>query len=379
MTMEVEGDRPDHFAEVVRRAVDRFEAAAREAAGVGVELQEFRGPHLAPSGGGYQPLEFLRVGMTEKLERDVHFLLIVTEVDLTAAGVRSTVALPSRLTNVAVLSTKRLDDDYRGGEEDRAAAVDRLAALLMHCFGHLLNLPHHPDPGNVMRDFAAVKNLSAMRDLTPEQRARMRRNLPREAHERVGRDRRAAFAVRMLFANAGGVLGSAWRANPVRLLARMPTMVTTALSVLLVLFFSPEPWDVGSTVEFYQLGLFSLVAVLGATAVLYRAFSFGAAAGRGRVLAESTVVTAAATLLSLFLTITLLFALFAGLTWLGAATVFPRKLMATWPTVDPAVRTADHIKLALFVAAIATLAGSLGGRADSRDLVRGVLFVDEEA
>ena len=58
--------------------------------------------------------------------------------------------------------------------------------------------------------------------------------------------------------------------------------------------------------------------------------------------------------------------------------MFPRKLMGTWPTVDPAVRTADHIKLSLFVASVATLAGSLGGRADSRDLVRGVLFVDEE-
>ncbi len=158
----------------------------------------------------------------------------------------------------------------------------------------------------------------------------------------------------------------------------MPTLVTTGLSVLLVLFFSPEPWDVGSTVELYQLGLFGAVAVGGATAALYRAFAFGATLGRGRTLAESAVVTAAATLLSLALTMTLLFALFAGLVWLGAATVFPRRLMETWPTVDPAVRTADHLKLSLFVAAIAVLAGSLGGRADSRDLVRGVLFVDEE-
>ena len=46
--------------------------------------------------------------------------------------------------------------------------------------------------------------------------------------------------------------------------------------------------------------------------------------------------------------------------------------------MDPAVRTLDHIKLSLFVAAFGTLAGSLGGRADSRDLVRGVLFIDEE-
>jgi hypothetical protein len=46
--------------------------------------------------------------------------------------------------------------------------------------------------------------------------------------------------------------------------------------------------------------------------------------------------------------------------------------------VDPAVRPIDHLKLSLFVAALGLLAGSLGGRADSKDLVRRVLFVDEE-
>ena len=227
-----------------------------------------------------------------------------------------------------------------------------------------------------MFDFAGVDDLPAMTALTDAQRATMRRNLPREAHERTGRG--VGFVLRMLAANAGGIVAAAGRANPLRLLARLPTMVTTALSVLLVLFFSPEPWDVGSTVALYQLALFGAVAVGGATAVLYRAFSFGARAGRGRTLAESTVVTAAATLLSLAATVALLFLLFAGLTWAAAATVFPEKLMETWPTVDPAVRTTDHIKLSLFVAGVATLAGSLGGRADSRDLVRGVLFVDEE-
>ena len=383
MTMEVEGDRPDHFAAVVRRAADAFEAEVAEAAGASVDLLEFRGPHLVPADGAYRPLDFLRIGITEKLDRGVQFLLIVTEVDLSSRSVAPAVALPSRLTNVAVLSTKRLDPSFRGEEPDEGSTAAALAALLRHCFGHLLNLPHHPGPGNVMFPFARPGDLPAMTELTDAQRARMRRNLPREAHERssprgAGRLGRCAFALKMLLANAPGVLGAAARANPVRLLARLPTMATTALSVLLVLFFSPEPWDVGSTVELYQLALFSLFAVAGATLVLYRSFAFGGVSGRGRALAESTVVTAAATLLSVGLTMALLFALFAGLAWLGAATVFPEQLMRTWPTVDPAVRTVDHIKLSLFVAAIAVLAGSLGGRADSRDLVRGVLFVDEE-
>jgi hypothetical protein len=134
----------------------------------------------------------------------------------------------------------------------------------------------------------------------------------------------------------------------------------------------------GSTVELYQLVLFSVVIVLAAATVLYRTFAFGGLLGRGRVLAESTIVTSVATGLSLVLMLLLLFVVFMGLTYLGTITIFPRKLMETWPTVDPAVRTLDHVKVSLFLAALGVLAGSLGGCADSKDLVRGVLFVDEE-
>ena len=378
MTMAVEGSAPDRFRRRVEAATRSFEQTIAGALGVRVELIAFRGPHLTPADGGYSPLDFLRIGMTEKLERGVQFLLVVTEVDLAADTFSYTVALPSRLTNTAVVSTKRLDPAFWGEDADEPRAEGNLATLLLHSFGHLLNLPHDPDPGNVMYDFAGVDDLPAMRTLTDAQRDRLRRALPREAHERTARDRHAAFVLHTLWRNRRGIAGAVLRANPVRLLARLPTMVTAALSVLIVLFFSPEIWDVASTVETYQLAAFSAVAVGVATAVLYRAFAFGGVLGRGRVLAESTVVTSAATALCLLATILLLFGLFAGLIWLGTATVFPRKLMATWPTVDPAVRTADHLKLSLFVAALGTLAGSLGGRADSRALVRGVLFVDEE-
>ena len=354
---------------------------------VGVELLTFSGPHFVPAGGAYPPLDFLRVGMTEKLERGLHFLLIVTEVDLTSTTFSTTVALPSRLTNVAVVSTKRLGPDFRGEEPDEGAATAALTTLLLHSFGHLLNLGHVADRGNVMHDVAGVEDLGSMRGWTDGQRAAMRRALPREAHERVSGGSAGArwgFVGRTLVRDWRSIGGAVVRANPLRLITRLPTMVTAALSVILVVFFSPEVWDVASTVEWYQLTGFAVVAVLTATAVLYRAFAFGGLlvlGGRGggrSPLAESTVVTAAATLLSLVSAVALLLLLFMGLAYLGTATIFPAKLMETWPTVDPATRTLDHVKLSLFVATLGTLAGSLGGKADSKDLVRGVLFVDEE-
>ena len=159
-------------------------------------------------------------------------------------------------------------------------------------------------------------------------------------------------------------------------MTRLPTMITAALSVILVLFFSAEVWDVGSTVELYQLAILSLIAVGTATVVLYRLFAFSGVLTRGRVLAESTVVTIPPPRERLPHHAAL-FLCFTGLAYLGAITVFPRKLMETWPTVDPAVRTLDHVKLGTLIAALGVLAGSLGGRAEE-DLVRTVLFIDEE-
>ena len=377
MTMDVEGKDSARFRRRVAEATRAFEQDLA-ALGVRVGLLAFEGPHLAPSAGAYAPLDFLQIGMTEKLERDVHFLLVVTEVDLTATTLSYTLALPSQLTNVGVVSTKRLAPRFWGESEDEALAVRRLTTLLLHTFGHLLNLPHAEDPQNVMYDFAGVGDLAAMAHLTEGQRERMRGALPREAHERTSRDRHLGFVFRTLIRDARSIAAAVVRANPLRLITRLPTMITAALSVLIVVFFSPEMWDVASTVELYQLVVFSVVAVGTATLVLYRAFAFGGVLGRGRVLAESTVVTGAATGLSLLLTLLLLYGAFSALTYLGIVSIFPRKLMETWPTVDPAVRALDHVKLSLFVAALGVLAGSLGGRADSKDLVRGVLFIDEE-
>ena len=376
--MDVEGKHSERFGRLVNNAVANFGSALAEELGLRIDLLSFEGPHLTPAAGAYAPLDFLRVGMTEKLERNVHFLLIVTEVDLAATTLSYTLALPSQLTNIGIVSTKRLDPAFWGSEADPELSARRLSHLLLHTFGHLLNLPHTDKTTNAMYAFARVEDLDSMAVLTPEQFTHMRRELPREAHERTTQKAPLGFAVRTLLTDWRSVGRAVLQANPLRLATRLPTMLTAALSVIIVVFFSPEMWDVASTVELYQLILFSGAAVGVATFVLYRTFAFGALLRRGRRLAESSVVTSAATIFSLLFTMLVLFTAFATLSYFGIVTLFPRKLMETWPTVDPAVRTLDHIKLSLFVAALGLLAGSLGGRADSRDLVRDVLFLDEE-
>jgi predicted Zn-dependent protease len=379
MMMDVEGKDSDNFAALVLDAVDGFEEALSEEQRLRINTFAFPGPHLNPGAGAYAPLDFLEMGLAEKIERDVQFLLIVTEVDLSSSSLAYTVALPSQLTNVAVLSSKRLDPGFWGGEADPQRASRRLAALLLHSFGHLLNLPHRKSSDNVMYPLERIEDLDQMRELCSEQLAVMRKMLPREAHERSTRTGKFGFVLSVLGEDVREILRATVRANPFRLVLKMPTMLAAALSVTIILLFSPEIWDVASTVSASQITLFSGVSLITALFVLYRAFAFQTLLSRDRLLTETAVVTATVTILSLMLTLLVMFAGFALAMYAGIVTVFPARLMETWPTVDPAIRTIDHVKMSLFLASMGVLAGSLGGRSDSRDLVRSVLFIDEES
>ncbi|WP_412061021.1 hypothetical protein [Rubrivirga sp. IMCC45206] len=383
MTLDVEGKDSDGFRRLVDRAVRQVEDTLAGDLALRMDLFAFEGPHLVPGAGAYAPLDFLQIGIAEKLERRLPFLLIVTEVDLTSSSLAYALALPSQLTNIGVVSTKRLNPSFWGDDPDDDLAASRLTSLLLHTFGHLLNLSHNADRANVMFPVEQVEDLDGMNELGDAQREQIRVMLPREAHDTraagTSWGARAAFTFKTLAADAGSIARAVARANPLRLATRMPTMIAAGLSVIIVLLFGAETWDVAAAVTMPQVVLFSAVSFGAAAFVLYRAFAIESLLGRDRRLAESTVVTAAATVLSLVATLFVLFVAFAGLMYVGVITVFPEQLMETWATVGAATDTLDHVKLSLFLAAMGVLAGSLGGRSDSRDLVRGVLFLTEES
>ena len=378
MKMEIEGRDSERFNDIVARAVGELDATFAHEPRLRTQSVAFAGPHLTPGAGNYAPLDFLEIGFAEKLERDLPFLLIVTEVDLASSSLAYTIALPSPLTNIAVISTRRLDPGFWGDETDPERTAKRLARLMLHSFGHLVSLHHERDTANVMYPLEGVEDLDRMGRLTPPQLEQIVRVLPHEANERSAREGKAGFVCRTLLRNAGAIARAVMRANPLRLLTRMPTMLAAALSVIIVLLFSAETWDVAHAVTIPQIVLFSVVSLGAAVFVLYRAFAFDALLSRDRRITESSVVTIAATFLSLFMTLLVMFALFGGLMYLAILTVFPEKLMESWPGAGEATTALDHLKLSLFLAAMGVLAGSLGGRSDSRDLVRGVLFVLED-
>lgn len=369
---------PENFKDIVDRAVEVVENTLSEEVHLEIRVFDFIGPHLTPSSGAYSPLDFLELGMAEKPERNAHFLLVVTEVDLSTSSRSYVLAFPSLLTNIGVISTKRLFPTFWGHEEDVELTVHRLAAVMLHTLGHLLNLSHHEDPHNVMHDFADVEELAQMKQITPAQVAAIIDTLPEEARNETAKTRKWWFALRKVAANGRSIWRALRRANPLALVFQLPTMITAALSVAIVLFFTAEIWDVGSSLPYSSAIVFSLLSIGIATALLYSAFRLNPGQVRTRGLTESAVVTAAATLLTLLLTMFLLYLLFFLLTLFSSLTFFPAVLKETWPTSDPAVHLREEIKLSLFIAATAVLTGSLGGRADSQQIIRSVLFLDEE-
>ena len=373
-----EGD-PQGFAELVDGALKRFSRdIADQLPDLSVETSTFSTPHLVPEGGGYNALDFVQLGLAEKAERGLSFLIIVTDVDLSPSKTSYTLALPSRVTNVALVTTRRLNPEFWGEQRDTDRAKERLSTILIHAFGHLLNLPHSDNASNVMARIEGVESLDRMTDFTGEQLDNIRDTLPTEAFDQSTKSEKFSFALSTLVRRFPSILRAVFRANPLKLVGRMPTMLATAFSVIALLLFGAEIWDYAAMASNAQVFWLTVISFAIGTFVLYRAFSFAPVSARdGRVM-ESTIVTSAATLITLFLTLLAMFFLFAVLMYIFATIVFPEPLMESWTTVEDAASFDDHLRLSAFLAGLGVLSGSLGGSADSRSVVRRVLFMSDE-
>lgn len=342
------------LARLVEVAVDTVRRRLRDL-NLDMHVFDFDGPPLASPGALFEPLDYLEIGLAEKLEREINFLLIVTESEMVASKLSYSLAYPSRLTNIGLISVRRLTPDFWGKESDRSLAGRRLGVLMVHTLGHILNLSHDPDQSNVMHDFHSVDDLDLMEEISQAQQARVAESVVEEAHDETARGVSFGFWWSNVVSNLPSIGRTLKRANPLRLMAKLPTLLTTALSVVIILFFSPEVWEVAEAVSIYQIALFIIVAISVATAV-----------------------TQATSFLAVLFTVLAVWLVFLALTYAAAVTIFPDALVARWTPVESPGDSGPQLNLSLFLASMAVLTGSLGGKADSKRLVRTVLFLDEE-
>ncbi|PPK84681.1 hypothetical protein CLV84_3843 [Neolewinella xylanilytica] len=378
MKMDVAGRDARDLGALTRLATERFTHVVDREPRLKITSLTFDGPPLTPGEHGFRALDFVQLGIQEKTERRLAFLLIVTEVEIAAPSLAYLLGLPSQLTNVAILSTRRLSDYGSANWKDDQLMAERLGTLMLHCFGRLLNLGYRADTTNYMARIQVPTDLDRMRHFTDRQFQQMADRLPREANDRYSSGNHFLFFLRQSLVNLPRILRGAWRANPLRLATRLPRMIATALSAIVILIFSAETWDFAASVSPTQLTVFVIASFLAGTFVLYRAFSFHLVATRRGDISESSVVTAGATGLALILTLLCLFVFFALLMYGVVIFVFPDPLMSTWTSARDGSSADAHLRLVLFLAAVGVLSGSLGGSADSRSVVRNVLFAGDE-
>lgn len=379
MKVDVAGKDARNLSRLAEVATAKFTTVLQAEAELKFHSLSYDGPNLTPGDQGYRALDFVQIGINEKTERRLAFLLLITEVEISAASFSYLLALPSQLTNVAIISTRRLTDYGSNDRNDEDLLAERLATLLLHCFGRLLNLDYRPgDKANYMASIRAPEDLDRMKGFTDEQFATIHQNLPKEANDHFSSSGRLSFAVRQIMSNWPRIFRGALRANPLRIATKLPTMIATALSAIVVLVFGAETWDFAASVSNGQLATFVAASFAIASFVLYRAFSFRLVTTRHGNTSESSVVTAAATFLALLLTLSVLFIAFALLMYGVVIFVFPDPLMSNWTSDEDGATVGAHLRLVLFLAAVGTLFGSLGGSADSRSVVRNVLFAVDE-
>jgi hypothetical protein len=379
MKVDVTGQDAPTLSLLTERATKTFTSALHREARIDVRSFSFNGPNLTPGDHGYQALDFVQIGINEKTERRLAFLLLVTEVEIAAASFSYLLALPSQLTNVAIISTRRLADRGSPEASDNDLLSDRLATLMLHCFGRLLNLDYTAgNERNYLYPIRLPTDLDGMNRFDEGQYVTIATNLPREANNHFSSDNRFSFVARQIAGNLPRIFRGALRANPLRIATKLPTMIATALSVIIVLIFGSETWDFASSVSSGQLTVFIVASFAAASFVLYQAFSFRLVATRHGNTSESSVVTAAATYLALLFTLAVLFVALALVMYGVVLFVFPDPLMSTWTSDQDGSTVGAHFRLVLFLAAVGILSGSLGGSADSRSVVRNVLFATDE-
>ncbi|MGB3800210.1 MAG: hypothetical protein WA952_10380 [Lewinella sp.] len=378
MKMDVAGQDARNLTHLTRQATDHFTREMEREPRLQITSLTFDGPPLTPKENGYQALDFVQLGIQEKTERRLAFLIIITEVEIAAASLSFLLGLPSQLTNVAIISTRRLANDGSEEANDPSRIANRLGTLMLHCFGRLLNLGYRDEPSNYLARIKVPADLDDMHQFTDAQFETMATRLPQEANDRYSDGSHWLFFLRQSAGNLSRIVRGAWRANPLRLATRLPRMIATALSAIVILVFGAETWDFAASVSPAQLAVFVIASFLAGTFVLYRAFSFHLVATRRGAISESSVVTACATGLALVLTLLCLFVFFALLMYGVVIFVFPDPLMSTWTSARDGSSADAHLRLVLFLAAVGVLSGSLGGSADSRSVVRNVLFAADE-
>ncbi len=368
--------------EFARRAIEPVRAALAEATGR-VWRFHMEEPHRLPDDEPRPPSDLVDEAALRMVSGPYDVIVAVTNVGLSSRRRRLEPGLASPVARVVTLSTRSLRRTPRGERRrglDDPAVVTNASALLLRLMGRILGLRTEPD--GAMAPFRFDGNRDGVPPFSPDNRRRLERaarTIPEREQRNPGRLHDLAFYLTSFAHHMPEVLRSLWRNRAPLLPLSLPALSTAAIAPALVLIFSAETWDVGLHITTGISVLSGVASIVAAT--LFLVFSHGLHFPRRekRLLTEHLAVVNITVTASIFLATIGLFVMLGLLMLAIELMVFPPDLISEWPSLeDPAVTTADFLRLAAFVSTLGVISGALGGGLDSRTVIQHLaLFLDE--
>lgn len=330
------------------------------------------------------PVALLDIGVIERDAAHWDFAFVLCEAPLLPMDKPFMFGAPSQAVDVAVLSTARLGPPADTDEDDAATRAQRfatrIAALVLHLFGHLNDLPHSEGDGDVMLPPHRADDLDRMDTYSEGGWARLRERLRDVADPRIEEGAQVRSPLRFFVAatwrNRREVISGVRRIAPWQFPFRYSRLTTAAMSTELLLIITAEAWELGMTQPPLRVVILSLLALLGTSTYLTRRQHM--LSRFGTYLTEQSVTTAAAVGLGVFLGMATTYVLLFATTLLAATTLFGAELVHHWTVSIPRVGAGHYLALASFVASLGLLIGALGASFEQESYFRRVTMLDEE-
>lgn len=334
-----------------------------------------------------QPVTLLDYGIFERESHQWDFALVITDIDLQAYYKPFSLAAPARSYSVAALSTARLDPESWLEITNEKVHVEtmarRVCALALHLFGHLNDLSHTDDRGDVMFDLEAVNDLDRMERFSEENMNQLQEGLEHVAdirlEEQAGlRSRTLMFYWKAVWHNRMDILGAVLQIRPWRFPFYLSKLTTAAISALLIMVITAEAWDLGMNQSAQVIIVLSIIALLGTSVFIIKRQHL-LMRTRTRRLSEQRVISNVSVTISIIMGMATTYFLLFAVTLLISRFLFTSVIIEKWAvSTGGAVHTGNYLVLSGFFATLGIIIGALGASFEVQSYIKHIAMVDEE-
>ena len=323
--------------------------------------------HRYPPRGAIDALPLLELGLHEKINSRLDYVLVIVSNELIPRDRILTIGVPSSALEVAVLSTARLATDEQFGE--------RLAGLALHLLGHMWGLEHAesgpmipPEEWTTLRaeTFPESQEAKVVERLEEVADARL--------EEQPSRRGWLLFHWHTFWADPKGILVDVVGYAPWKTPFRMGRLTAAAATSVLFLLLGAEAWEIGVNTSTGALISGALVAIISATLFIFLGQNLNQVS-RQVGLREQLIRTRLVLLFTLLLGMATLWGVLFLVSYLAVLYV-PRQVPMAWLNI-----TLDLTLLArhaAFMATLGVLAAALGGNLEDEQVLKARLYYDEE-